>query len=141
MTTVEEAFEQLKKLPDWERYPYPEVFYKHFDVKKPKPLTSSEIANFNPIQWMYFGAKPAETRGPAPGGVREIKDYQTLPVEVKMITDQSGVDMTQYLTTNSSTLPTEDNMTKIRVVSGHLSSSPSHVVSDTNVVVPDRGAE
>jgi len=93
MTTVEEAFEKFKQLPDWDRFPMPEVFYEHFKVKKPQPLTSAEIVNWNPItDHLYSAPGPVEIREPAPGGVREIKDYQTLPVEVKRLTDSGELE-------------------------------------------------
>lgn len=91
--SLEEAFEEFKKLPDWNRYPMPEVFYEHFKVKKPQPQTVAEACAFNPMVYMHFSEKPTEIRGPVEGGVREIKDYLTLPVEVKMLTDEAAVEL------------------------------------------------
>lgn len=83
--SLDELFDELKKLPDWDRFPYPEVFYKHFNVKKPQPAAVDECAMYIPPRGFYEG--PGETRPPAEGGVREIKEYQTLPVEVKLEPD------------------------------------------------------
>ena len=94
MTTVEELFEEFKKLPDWDLYPMPEVFYTHFKVKKPRPGEVGELVtphNPPPYISMNEGGK-LEIRGPLPGGVREIKEFQTLPVEVKRLTDSGDLE-------------------------------------------------
>ena len=88
--TLEQVFEEYKKLPDWNRWPLPEVFYKTFDVKKPQPQTVQEITSFNSMNYIYFGEKAAETRGPAEGGVREIGQLDPLPVSVKRINEETG---------------------------------------------------
>lgn len=88
--SLEELFQEFQKLPDWNRFPLPEVYYQKFNIKKPQPQTVQESASFNPFVYMHFGEKPVETRGPVEGGVREIKDLMTLPVEVKMVEDVSG---------------------------------------------------
>lgn len=91
MTTVEEMFEQFKKLPDWDRYPMPEVFYKHFNVKKPQPTTVNESIFYQPPAYLSLNENgKVEIREAAPGGVREIKDLQQLPVDVKRLNDETG---------------------------------------------------
>ena len=35
---AESYLEQFMKLPDWNRYPMPETFYKTFNIEKPKAL-------------------------------------------------------------------------------------------------------
>ena len=90
MTTLEETFEQFKQLPDWNKYPMPEVFYEHFKVAKPKPSNSimDALAYIPPLS-QPLTRKP-EIRDSVPGGVREIKDLQVLPVEVKLLDDDTG---------------------------------------------------
>ena len=107
MTTLEDLFAELKKIPDWDRYPYPEVFYTHFNVKKPKPGEVYEIAaphNPPPYLSLNEGGK-TEIRGPAPGGVREIKEMQILPVEVKKVNEETG-ELEEYPPANKE-LPLE----------------------------------
>ena len=92
MTTLEETFKQFQQLPDWNKYPMPEVFYEHFKVAKPKPTNSI-------VESLYYSPPPSvslnkngkiEIRPPAPGGLREIKEFQSLPVEVKLLDDETG---------------------------------------------------
>ena len=90
MTTLEEAFEQFKKLPDWDRYPMPEVFYQHFQVKKPQPGSVMECISYQPPPYASEGNGKVEIRGPVEGGVREIKDLMTLPVEVKRLNEETN---------------------------------------------------
>ena len=87
--SFEEVFEQYKKLPDWDRFPMPEVFYEKYNVKKPQPASIQESVSMNPFMMAIAGG-PIEKREPAPGGVREIKDYMTLPVEVKRLNEETG---------------------------------------------------
>ena len=115
--SLDELFEEMKKLPDWNRFPLPEVFYEHFKVKKPQPQSVAEACSYNPFIYRIYGPKP-EIRGPAEGGVREIKDLMTLPVEVKVLTDENGDDTTQCLTTDSLSLPKEDNTKESQPESG-----------------------
>ena len=92
--SLEEVFQEFQKLPDWNRFPLPEVFYEHFKVKKPQPQTVQEAISYSPFMYqLEFALGKTEVRGPAEGGVREIKEYLTLPVEVKMITDLSGAEV------------------------------------------------
>jgi len=92
MATVEELLTEFQKLPDWQLYPLPEVMYQRFGIKKPQPGTSlSEMFLYRPppSQSLNEGGK-IEMRGPVEGGVREIKDLQTLPVEVKRTNEETG---------------------------------------------------
>lgn len=92
MTTVEALFEEFKKLPDWDRYPMPEVFYQHFNVKKPQPATLTEVVNgYNPPPYQSLNVNgKVEIREPAEGGVREVKDFAHLPVEVKRLNEETN---------------------------------------------------
>lgn len=82
--SIEEAFEQFKKLPDWDRFPMPEVFYQHFGVKKPRAAALNEVICYQPppYQSLNEGGK-VEIRGPVEGGVRQIGTLDPLPVVVK----------------------------------------------------------
>lgn len=90
MATLEEAFELFKQLPDWDKYPMPEVFYQHFHVKKPKPsyeVAEAVVYTTPPYESLNKNGK-VEIRLPAEGGVRQIEELPALPVEVKMLTDE-----------------------------------------------------
>jgi len=78
--TLEELFEELKKLPDWNRYPYPEVFYKHFNVPKPKPAELSEVLSYRAPPSL---PTEGETRVPNDTQLRPV-GYQGLPVQVSV---------------------------------------------------------
>ena len=86
--SLEELFEEFKKLPDWNLYPMPEVFYKHFNVRKPQPADIEEIAHYNPPAHLPLGDGKVEIREPAPGGVRQIELPALLPVETLVIKDE-----------------------------------------------------
>lgn len=89
MTTLEELFEQFKKLPDWDKYPLPEVLYEHFNIKKPKPSTDimSSLCYVPPPSESLNKNGKVEIRPPAEGGVRQIEELPALPVETKLIKD------------------------------------------------------
>ena len=90
MATLEELFEEFKKLPDWERFPMPEAFYEHFKIKKLQPASITEAVCYQPPPFESLNEKgKIEVRDPAPGGVREIKDYLQLPVEVKRLNEET----------------------------------------------------
>lgn len=119
MATVEELFEQFKKLPDWERYPLPEAYYDHFKIKKPQPASVNECCigyNPPPHQSLNKDGK-VEIRGPAPGGVREIKDFLSMPVEVNLIKDESASDTQTGSAQETESHPIADNTIKILPVS------------------------
>lgn len=72
---AESYLEQFMKLPDWERYPMPETFYKTFNIKKPKPVEIGAYlrANMDSLMLSGFGSGQVEVRGPAEGGVRHVE--------------------------------------------------------------------
>lgn len=90
MATVEELVEQFKQLPDFDRYPLPEVYYTKFNIKKPKPSEAIQSVYYQPppFESLNPNGKVIEV-GPVEGGVREIKEFQTLPVEVKRLNEET----------------------------------------------------
>ena len=78
--SVEELFNELKKLPDWDRYPYPEVFYKHFGVSKPKPASLMEALTYTPPPSELVAG---DTVVPKDTTLRPV-GYQGLPVNVEV---------------------------------------------------------
>lgn len=90
--TLEQLFDEFKKLPDWDRFPMPEIFYTHFGVKKPQPANVSELVNYCPPPAISLGK--TEIRKPAEGGVRQIEELPPLPVSVEVIQDQ---DVDQFI--------------------------------------------
>ena len=134
MASVEEVFELFKQLPDWDKYPMPEVFYQHFQVKKPKPSASimEALTYTPPLSQSLNKDGKVELRPPAEGGVRPIEQFLELPVEVKMITeDGEGVtDETETCTKpdseqTTSNPPTEGTKTETQPVLDHQSPNPS----------------
>ena len=88
MESVEQAFLEFQKLPDWERYPMPEIIYQHFKIKKLQPASVNEVASYMPPPHEPLGDGKLELRGPVEGGVREIHYPEPLPVETLVIKDE-----------------------------------------------------
>jgi hypothetical protein len=103
---LQELFKLYKELPDFDRFPMPEVFYERFGVKKPKPYDTPVV-----IPHKNFGSEvvPLEIRGPVDGGVREIPLADALPVEVKLIKDDELVCTVTDLSGNSLSRPRADS--------------------------------
>lgn len=143
MTTLEEAFEQFKQLPDWDKYPMPEVFYEHFKVKKPQPALSlmESLTYTAPPHHSLNKNGKVEIRGPAEGGVREIKEFLTLPVEQTLITDENETYMLTDSAAETLNHPTECNSSETQPELGRQSANPSCVAPDTVPDVPCRDAE
>jgi hypothetical protein len=80
--STEDLFAEIKKIPDFERFPWPDVFYEKFGVEKPKArdMPISECLMYQPpsYQSLNEGGK-AEERGPVEGGLRPVT-YSALPV-------------------------------------------------------------
>jgi len=125
--TLEELLEQFKQLPDWDKYPLPEVFYTKYNLPKPKPslsLMESLAYQVPPHQSLNKNGK-VEVRPPAEGGVREIKEFMTLPVEQTLIKDENDDDSPQDSVVVKTILPIEDNKTESQPLLGHQSPDPS----------------
>jgi hypothetical protein len=92
MTTLEEIFEQFKQLPDWNKYPMPEVFYQHFKVPKPKPSNAimDALVYSPPLSMSLNKNGKVEVRESAPGGVRTLELQQPPPVEVKKLNEETN---------------------------------------------------
>lgn len=71
--TLEQLFEEFKKIPDWQNYPLPEVFYQKFQLPKPKPNSDLMSALYSQLSPPPHEGLGYEVREKAPGGVREIQ--------------------------------------------------------------------
>jgi hypothetical protein len=143
MTTVEELFEQFKQLPDWDRFPMPEVFYEHFKVKKPQPSVSlMEVLNYTPPPYKSLLTNgKIEIRKPAEGGVREIKELMVLPVEQTLIPDENESCMLTDSEQTTLNPPTECSTIENQHESDHQSSNPSDAYPYISYVAPYLDAE
>ena len=87
-TDLNRLYEEFKTLPDYQRYPMPDVYYKHFNEKKPKPAELQETldAPYNrfSVNNHYVGF---EDREPLPGGVREVPEAPPLELKTELKTD------------------------------------------------------
>lgn len=148
MADVEQVLKEFQKLPDWNRFPLPEVLYEKFGIKKPQPASLVEVIGYQPPPSESLNPK-IEERPPAPGGVREIKEFLQLPVEVKLLDDEGNEkpnvpeprpvfsyetfisqisgDKKLDLKPAMLTLPTEGTKTESQPESGHESPSLSDV--------------
>jgi hypothetical protein len=71
LTKMVEAF---KALPDFNRFPLPEIFYTKYGMERPKHNNDDmRGALVSAVTSMNAGGIPFEERGPAEGGVREVK--------------------------------------------------------------------
>lgn len=94
--TDEEIYNQLKDLPDFDRFPLPKYFYEKFNIPPPKILSLMEALH---LQAKTFNAPgplvKTEYREPAPGGLRPLIEVKPLEIEVKpniSIEDALSVD-------------------------------------------------
>ena len=85
-TDLNRLYEQFKKLPDYGRYPMPDVYYKHFNETKPKPAELQETLDA-PNKSVLMQYKSFEDRGPLPGGVREVPELPPLELKTEIKTD------------------------------------------------------
>jgi hypothetical protein len=87
MTTLtdEQLYEQLKDLPDFDRFPLPKYWYEKFKIPPPKILSLMEAVKLSEKTYNApgFNYQPMEVREPAPGGIREILADKPLEIEVK----------------------------------------------------------
>lgn len=143
MTTLEEAFEEFKKLPDWDRFPMPEVFYEHFKLKKPQPSKSlmESLCYVAPPSVSLNKNGQVEKRGPAEGGVRPVEFLPTPPVEVKVLTDQTDDDKQPDSDQTTLNHPTEDSSSEILPGLDHQSLNPFYAAPDSVHDVPCHDAE
>ena len=85
-TDLNRLYEQFKKLPDYQRYPMPDVYYKHFNETKPKPAELQETLDA-PNKSVLMQYESFEDRGPLPGGVREVPELPPLELKTEIKTD------------------------------------------------------
>lgn len=84
MFTDEELYETLKDMPDFQKFPLPEHWYKKFNIEKPLAKTFQEFAlGRDWLQHKFDSDITYEIRTePAPGGVRPIIESEPIPVEI-----------------------------------------------------------
>jgi hypothetical protein len=88
--TFEEAFEEFKKVPDWDRFPLPEFMYEKYGIKKPRTGDVMDIVTYTapPHESLNKNGK-VELLPLAEGGVRKIELGPELPVEVQVVQDET----------------------------------------------------
>ena len=152
-----EILEQFKKVPDWNRFPLPEIIYEKYGIKKPKPAEIMEVLTYNPPPAAY---EKTETREPAPGGVRDLSGaLLSLPTELEFTPDMSlpqnkdeaisytirralGADLSNWRDSPALTFgSTKSTETKIRVLEGQSNPPEPDAVKDTALSEPHRDAE
>jgi len=84
MFTDEELYEAIKDMPDFQKFPLPEHWYKKFNIEKPLPKTFQDFAlGRDWLQHKFDENITYEVRTePAPGGVRPIIESEPIPVEI-----------------------------------------------------------
>lgn len=80
LTKLVEAFKQL---PDYNRFPLPEIFYTKYGVPRPRHNNDDLKGSLtSAVTSMTAGGIPFEERGPVEGGVREVKLPDPITAEV-----------------------------------------------------------
>ena len=154
MDEIKPIVEQLKALPDFERYPLPEVLYKTFGLTKPKPADSIGKFMADSAMSVYMtGMTKTEVRPPAEGGVRVLKPlilvdgteydpYKVVPIldEVKEApplpidsTIEKTADAGHSTTHVSWSYSTGANATKIQELTDQFLSSLPSLRADLNI--------
>jgi len=87
--TDEELYAQLKDMPNFEKFPLPEHWYKKFNIVKPKAMSFQEFALSRAwLEHKFDSDMTYEIRKePAPGGVRPIIEVE--PPQMEIITRTS----------------------------------------------------
>ena len=129
----DKAFNEFKKVPDWDRFPMPEIIYKKYGIRKPEPADIGELTrNSNLFGYGQHYTAPIELRGPVEGGVRDVPMGPDVPVETKVITDETENGKQQDSAVNSDALPKEDSKTNTPPSLGHWSEGLSNAAADTS---------
>lgn len=82
--TDEEIYNQLKDLPDFDRFPLPKYFYEKFNIPLPKIQSVMEALKLQINTANAPGPLvKIEYREPVPGGVRPLFEVKPLEIEVK----------------------------------------------------------
>lgn len=85
-----QLMDTLMQLPDFDRFPLPEHFYKKYNIPKPKILGLMESLHLqNQTDCAPGDGKPIEIRTPAPGGVRPLIEVE--PVKMEAIKKEDEV--------------------------------------------------
>ncbi len=90
MATLEAVFEEFKQVPDWDRFPLPEMMYSKFNLKKPQPASVAECVSYTvpPHESLNKNGK-VENRNAVEGGVRDVEYLPAPPVEVKRLNEET----------------------------------------------------
>lgn len=111
----EALYNELKELPDFDRLPLPEHWYKKFNIPRPEAVTLQDFALSRAwLKHKYDSNITYEIREePAPGGVRPIIEPEPIPVEIitKEFTNGTSPD-TFSQPQLESVPPTESSETK-----------------------------
>lgn len=137
--TMDEVFELYQKLPDWDRFPMPDVFYTHYNVKKPKPADIMETLTYQPPP--SNSQRSVEKRGPAPGGIREVPDLPPLEIKTEFIPDENDDEhhVVKQIRWEDSTKPIEPkNQELINLIRSNL--HEHDVAPNTTVSEPPHDA-
>ncbi len=85
-----QLMETLMTLPDFDRLPLPEHFYKKYNIPKPKILGLMEALHLqNRTECLPGDGRPIEIRQPASGGVRPLIEVEPVKMEVLKKEDET----------------------------------------------------
>lgn len=111
----EALYNELKNLPDFDKFPLPDNWYKKFNIPRPQPVSLQDFALSR--AWLKHKYDPDITyeirNEPEPGGVRPIIEPEPIPVEIitKELTSQTSPE-TFSQPQLESVLPTESTEIK-----------------------------
>lgn len=106
-------FEELKKLPDFDRLPLPKDWYTKFNIPPPKIPTLRESLKLHYETQLAYINTPTppeiEVRKPAEGGVRPLIDVTTPELKVYHGKTLKDLDSEGNLLENGETAPSEES--------------------------------
>lgn len=110
---IKALVEELRKTPEFAHLPFPNSWYKKYDIPVPKPASFKEYITEN--HWFKCHFDPTVAREirkePAPGGVRPVPEPEVLPVETITVPVETAED-NQTPMPETSVCSTESNETK-----------------------------
>lgn len=116
MTTLtdEEIYNQLKDLPDFDRFPLPKYWYEKFNIPPPKILSLNEALRLHSYVANAPGAMvKTEFREPAPGGVRPLIEVEPVKIEVKPgVSIEDAIETEEHKTSEGRETQTEGDLHK-----------------------------
>jgi hypothetical protein len=131
---IKQVLHELSKLPDFDNLPIPAEWGKHYDIPI-TPAKSLDLKSYlakNKETQLFARYDKYETKPPAPGGLREVKEEEPMHLILesrkKVIIDENGNEMLVPL--HEEMAPSTESNSSEQPVSQEHSSTNAVQVSD-----------